>query len=77
MSDRIDSRLTKSEYNKKYYQANKPYPIRLGDLKSKLQQDAFENDKSIPDVLRKIVSDYYDQKEKSIKEILEPLSKLK
>lgn len=69
----------KTECNKKYYHANKPYPIRLGDLKLKLQIEAFETDKSMHDVLRNIVKEHYDRKEteKSIKEILEPLSKLK
>ena len=79
MISKIDSRLSKSEYNRRYYAANKPYPIRLGELKIKLQQDAFENDKSIPDVLRKIVKEYFDRKEmeKSLKEIMKPLSELK
>ena len=70
-------RLSKHEYNKKYYQANKPYPIRLGDLKTKLQQEAFETDKSLHEVLKKIVKEHFERREQTIKEILEPLSKLK
>lgn len=68
---------SKTDANKQYYRANKPYPIRLGDLKPKLQMEAFEQDKSMHDVLRNIVKDFFDNKEKSIKEILAPLNKLK
>lgn len=56
----------KAEYNKKYYEANKPYPVRLGELKAKLQQEAFEEDKSIHYRLKKIVSDYFEKKELSM-----------
>ena len=70
---------SKTDCNKKYYHRNNPYPIRLGDLKSKLQMEAFEQDKSIHYLLRKIVSEYFERKEqeKSLKEIMAPLSKLK
>lgn len=82
MSNKIGLNLPKSEYNKRYYTANNPFPIRLGELKSKLHKDAFEQDKSITEVLKKIVADHYEQKEKSLnemslKEIMEPLSRLK
>lgn len=70
---------SKTDANKQYYRANKPYPIRLGELKMKLQIEAFETDRSLHGVLKDIVKEYFDRKEmsKSIKEILEPLSKLK
>lgn len=52
---------SKTEANKQYYQANKPYPIRLGDLKPKIQKEAFETDKSMHDVLRNIVEQHYQE----------------
>lgn len=69
----------KTDCNKKYYRRNNPYPIRLGELKPKLQMEAFETDKSMHDVLINIVKDFFERKEveKSLKGIMEPLSKLK
>ena len=52
---------SKTDANKQYYQANKPYPIRLGDLKSKIQAEAFETDRSMHDVLKKIVEQHYEE----------------
>lgn len=53
----------KTDYNKQYYEKQKPYPVRLGDLKRKLQIEAFEKDKSMHAVLKNIVSDYFARKE--------------
>lgn len=53
--------IDKSDVNKQYYQANKPYPIRLGDLKPKIQAEAFETDQSMHEVLRKIVEKHYEK----------------
>lgn len=50
----------RTECNKQYYENNKPYPVRLGDLKNKLQQEAFEKDTSIHSVLKSIVQGYYE-----------------
>lgn len=53
----------KSEYNKNYYRANNPYPVRLGCLKTKLQEEAFEMSSSIPERIRDIISSYYEKRE--------------
>jgi hypothetical protein len=58
----------KADYNKRYYQTHNPYPVRLGELKPKLQMEAFEKDTSIPQLLRKIVSEYFDRKELRVSE---------
>lgn len=53
----------RSEYNKKYYRANNPYPIRLGDLKMKLQTEAYEKNQTIPIVLKGILNEHFDKNE--------------
>ena len=52
---------SKTDANKQYYQANKPYPIRLGELKPKIQAEAFDTDKSMHDVLINIVEQHYKE----------------
>ncbi len=54
---------SKADYNRKYYEQNTPYPIRLGELKRQLQKEAFELDTSIPERIRSIISGYYHKKE--------------
>lgn len=58
----------KSDYNKRYYSKYTPYPVRLGELKPKLQMEAFEKDTSIPKLLREIVSDYFEKKKLKVSE---------
>lgn len=57
----------KSEYNRKYYAKNNPYPIRLGELKLKLQIEAFEKNQTIPVVLKDILNEHFDRKELNMK----------
>lgn len=52
---------SKSDYNKKYNEKESPYPVRLGELKPKLQQEAFEKDTSIHSLLKDIVSKHYQE----------------
>jgi hypothetical protein len=66
----------KTEYNKRYYEKEKPYPLRLGELKRKVQIEAFEKDKSMHAVLKDIVREHFDSKEMSLREIMKPLSNL-
>lgn len=54
---------SKSEYDKKFYQKNHPYPIRLGELKAKLKIEAFENNECISDTTRRILNNHFDKKE--------------
>ena len=53
----------KADSNKKYYQQNTPYPIRLGDLKTQLQKEAFELNTSIHDRIIHIIDGYYHKRE--------------
>lgn len=54
---------SRSEYNKRYYEANTPYPVRLGDLKDDLQADAFKQSTSIAEVLRNVLKKHYRRDE--------------
>jgi len=54
---------SKAEYNKKYYEQNTPYPIRLGELKRLLQKEAFELGSTIPERIKSIIGGYYHKKE--------------
>lgn len=48
----------------KYINNNKPFPIRLGDeLKPFLQQEAFENERSLHYWIKKILKDYKKTKQ--------------
>ena len=38
---------------------DKPYPVRLGKLRDLLQQDGFENDRSIAYLIRHIITIHY------------------
>lgn len=44
---------------------NNPYPIKLGELKPFLQEEAFENDRSLHYWIKKILKEYKDLKEKT------------
>jgi hypothetical protein len=50
---------------------NKPFPIRLGELKPPLQKEAVDNDRSLHYWIKKILKKYIDDKDlwntKSIK----------
>ncbi len=41
---------------------NKPFPIRLGELKPPLQQEALDNDRSLHYWIKKILKSYLDGK---------------
>lgn len=43
---------------------NNPFPIRLGELKPILQQEALINDRSLHYLIKKILSDYVKTKTK-------------
>jgi hypothetical protein len=49
----------KSDYNKQYYEKESPYPVRLGELKPKLQSEAFEKETSMHSLLKDIVHKHY------------------
>jgi hypothetical protein len=40
------------EKNKKYYQKHKPYPIKIGELREALQQEAYRQNKSMHFVMK-------------------------
>lgn len=42
---------------------NKPFPVRLGELKKPLQIEAVENDRSLHYVIKKILQKYVADKE--------------
>ncbi len=44
---------------------NKPYPLKLGELKPLLQKEANENDRSLAGMIRKILKDYLVSKKKN------------
>lgn len=46
-------------------QHDKPFPIKLGDMKPILQQEAVENDRSLHYWIKKILSDYLKVKKPS------------
>ncbi len=43
---------------------NKPFPIKLGELKPLLQEEAFSNDRSLHYWIKKILKEYINLKEK-------------
>ena len=43
---------------------NKPFPVRLGELKPPLQQEAVDNDRSLHYWIKKILKEYLDLKKK-------------
>ena len=43
---------------------NKPFPIRLGELKPILQAEATKDDRSLHYLIRKILSEYVNKKPK-------------
>lgn len=59
---RSEDYQNRSDYNKEYYKKNNPYPIRLGDLRDKLQKQAFAEDKTMPDVIKEILNRHFDEK---------------
>jgi hypothetical protein len=54
---------SKTDYNKHYYAKEKPYPVRLGEYKRRLQIEAFEKDKSMHALLKEIVVKHFDKEE--------------
>ncbi len=42
---------------------DKPFPIRLGDLKAPLQEEATQNDRSLHYLIKKIIRAYVDSKD--------------
>lgn len=40
------------------YNHNNPFPIRLGELKPKLQQIAFSEERTLQNLIRKVLSDF-------------------
>lgn len=62
--------MTKSEHNSKDYKNHKPFPLRLGNLKTKLQKDAFHNPElhgnSIHAVAIDIIKNHYDKREENL-----------
>ena len=56
--------LSKSESNKEYYSKNTPYPIRLGELKPKLQEEAFEKNSSVHGRIIDILNNHFENKPK-------------
>lgn len=54
--------LTKTEHNKRNYNQNKPYPVRLGIIKEIAMECAFENEYSLHYVLvRKLEEVFWPQ----------------
>lgn len=57
----------KSYYNKKYYEGNKPYPVRLGRLKAEFQQKAVEEDISLHAYIKRILEKHFTEEAPVIK----------
>lgn len=55
--------MNKSEHNRKAYNNYKPYPFRLGELKTKLQELAFEKESSIHAEGIAIMEGYFKKRE--------------
>lgn len=47
---------------------NKPFPVRLGDMKTELQQQAVEQDRSLHYLIRKILKSHLEKGKKKIKQ---------
>lgn len=74
-----DCMTNKSDYNKQYYEKESPYPVRLGELKPKLQSEAFEKETSMHSLLKDIVHKHYYADEEIInpEQISEMVRKVK